>query len=102
LGAALLALFLLLFAQIGYLQVVAADRIADHPANAYRQLLAEYNVERGAILASDGRTVLARSRPSRGAFVYQRRYPAGALTGHVTGFYSLVSGRSDLEQSFND
>jgi peptidoglycan glycosyltransferase len=101
LGAGLLVLFLLLFAQVNYLQVFAADRLRENPANATRQLRAEYSVNRGRILANDGRTVLASSRPSSGALKYQRRYPQGPRYAHVTGFYSFIFGRAELEQSFN-
>jgi peptidoglycan glycosyltransferase len=102
LGAALLALFVVLFAQINYVQIVAADRIANHQANAKRQLIAEYEVDRGSILAADGTTVLASSRPSAGELRFLRRYPQGERYAHITGFYSFVFGRSELEQAFND
>ena len=61
LGIAFVALFAVLFAQVGYVQVVAADRIANEPGNAARQIRSEYQVERGKILAFDRRTVLAKS-----------------------------------------
>ncbi len=99
LGMALLALFLIAFVQINYIQVFAADRIANDPANAQRQLIAEYKVDRGSILAADGTTVLASSRKSPGALRFQRRYPHGELYAHETGFYSFVFGRTELEQS---
>jgi len=102
LGIALLALFLIAFAQVNYIQVFAADRIAEDPANAQRQLIAEYKVDRGSILAADGTTVLASSRKSPGALRFQRRYPHGDLYAHETGFYSFVFGRTELEQSYND
>ncbi len=101
LGLALLVLFLLLFAQVNYLQVFASQRLADNPANATRQLIAEYEVDRGSILAADGRTVLATSRRSPGALRYQRRYPQGPLYAGITGYYSVIYGRSGLEQAFN-
>jgi penicillin-binding protein A len=82
-------------------QVFAADRIAENPANAYRQLIDEYKVDRGQIMAADG-TVLADSRKSRGILEYQRRYPQGETYSGLTGFYSLYFGRSELEQSFNE
>ncbi len=102
LGVAMLVLFVVLFAQINYLQVFAADRLEDDPANAQRQLIAEYEVDRGPMLASDGRTVLASSRRSSGDLRYQRHYGQGTRYAHLTGFYSFVFGRSELEQSFND
>jgi peptidoglycan glycosyltransferase len=102
LGLALTLLFLLLVAQISYLQVFRAEEIADNPANATRQLIAEYRVDRGPILAADGRTELAYSRKSRGQLVYQRVYPDGPLYSGITGFYSLVYGRTGLEAAMND
>jgi penicillin-binding protein A len=97
-----MVLFVIAFAQVNYLQVFAADRIADDPANAQRQLIAEYKVDRGSILAADGTTVLASSRKSPGDLRFQRRYPHGELYAHETGFYSFVFGRTELEQAFND
>ena len=102
LGVALMVLFVIAFAQVNYLQVFAADRIADDTANAQRQLIAEYKVDRGSILAADGTTVLASSRKSPGDLRFQRRYPHGELYAHETGFYSFVFGRTELEQAFND
>src|SRR6266545_4816515 len=98
LGMALLALFLIAFVQINYIQVFAADRIANDPANAQRQLIAEYKVDRGSILAADGTTVLASSRKSPGQLRFQRRYPHGELYAHETGFYSFVFGRTEPKQ----
>jgi peptidoglycan glycosyltransferase len=79
LGIALVGLFALLFAQVSYVQVFAADRIADDPANATRQIIAESKVERGPILANDGATVLALSEPvgQNAARHFVRRYPEG-------------------------
>ncbi len=102
LGVAMLALFALLFAQVNYIQVFAAERLSDNPANATRQLIAEYEVARGAILARDGATVLAVSKKSTGEYKYLRRYPQGPLYSGVTGYYSLIFGRSELEQTFNE
>ncbi len=101
LGAGMLVLFVVLLVEINYLQVFAADRLANNPANANRLLKAEYAVHRGSILANDGRTVLASSRRSFGDLKFQRRYPQGPRYAHSTGFYSFVFGRAELEQSFN-
>ena len=102
LGLALLVLFLIVFIQINYIQVFAANRIAENPANAKRLLIAEYKVDRGSILANDGTTVLASSRKSPGELRFQRGYPHGELYAHETGFYSYPFGRSELESTFND
>jgi peptidoglycan glycosyltransferase len=101
LGGAMLALFVVLLAQVTYIQVVASDRLADNPANATRQLIAEYRVDRGSIVAADGKTFLAVSRKSPGELKYQRHYPQGPLYADITGYYSVIFGRSGLEQSYN-
>jgi peptidoglycan glycosyltransferase len=102
LGIALVLLFVVLFGQLAYVQVFAADDIKGNPANFSRQLIAEYNVQRGKILTADG-LVLAESVPApKGSrFRYERRYPQGDLYGYITGFYSRIYGRSALEESMN-
>lgn len=103
LGIAFVALFSTLFAQVAYVQVVAADRIANRPGNATRQMRAEYQTKRGPILASDGVTVLAQSvlAPPGSVYVYDRRYPEGELYGQLTGYYSRLYERSGLEEAMN-
>jgi penicillin-binding protein A len=104
LGIAMVALFALLFGQVAYVQVFAAERIADSPGNATRQIRAEFEVERGQIIAADRRTVLARSveaGPNQ-VYRYQREYPEGDLYGHITGYYSRIFGRAGIEQAFNE
>ncbi len=103
LGIALTLLFGVLFAQMAYVQVIAADRIRNDPANASRQIIAEYRVERGPILSQNG-LVLAESVRARGRtdYLYERTYPNGPLYAAVTGFYSRVYGRTALESSMNE
>jgi peptidoglycan glycosyltransferase len=104
LGIAFVALFAVLFAQVAYVQVVAADRIANEPANAARQIRAEYAVERGQILAADGRTVLATSvanNDPNSLYHFIRQYPEHELYGQLTGYYSRIYGRTGLEQAMN-
>ena len=101
LGIAFVALFAVLFAQVAYVQVIAADRIANEPANAPRQIKAEYAVERGQILASNHTTVLAESTPNQdpdSIYRYVRSYPNGELWGQLTGYYSRIYGRTGLVQ----
>jgi peptidoglycan glycosyltransferase len=102
LGIALVLLFTVLFAQLAYVQVFAADNIKNNPANFSRQLIAEYNVQRGKILTADG-LVLAESvpAPDGSRYRFERWYPQGDLYGYITGFYSRIYGRSALEQSMN-
>lgn len=103
LGIALVTLFGLLFAQLAYVQVFAADRIRNDPANATRQIIAEYKVQRGAILTRD-LVAIADSVPAgaKADYLYTREYPRGPLYAAITGYYSRVYGRSALEQSMND
>jgi len=102
LGIALVLLFAVVFGLLAYVQVFAADSIKAKRGNLSRQLIAEYNVQRGKILTADG-LVLAESVPSPGdsRYRFERRYPQGDLYGYVTGFYSRIYGRSALEQSMN-
>src|SRR5688500_6555410 len=96
-------MFGLLFAQLSYVQVIHADDIKAQPANARRQIIAEYKVERGPILSAEG-VVLARSvrNPQRGAeLLFQRVYTDGPLYAGITGYYSRVFGRDGLEQAAN-
>jgi penicillin-binding protein A len=101
LAFAFVALFFLLFLQTNYIQVFAAHRLANNPANI-RLLLEEFDVNRGEILARDEKTVLARSKPTEGRFKYLRVYPQGPLYSQITGFQSVLLGRTDLESSMND
>jgi peptidoglycan glycosyltransferase len=102
LGIGLVALFGLLFAQVSYIQVFAASGIAGNPANARRQIIAEYKVERGQIITADG-TVIALSTSTTGnsSLRYARHYPEGPLFAGITGYYSQVYGRTELEQAMN-
>ena len=96
-----LILFGLLALNINYIQVIAASDLANNPANK-RLLIQEYDVQRGQILGADRRTVIATSEVTEGALKYLRRYPLGPLYSHVSGYYSFVFGRSELEQTYND
>ena len=102
LGIALVLLFTIVFGQLAYVQVFAADSIKGNPANFSRQLIAEYNVQRGKIITTDG-LVLAESVPApKGSrYRYERRYPQGDLYGYITGYYSSIFGRSAIEESMN-
>ena len=101
LGIALVVLFLLVFGQLSYVQVFAADDIKANPANFSRQLIAEYNVQRGSIFTADG-LLLAESVPNpdrTSRYRYLRRYPEGDLYGQITGYYSPTYGASNVERS---
>jgi peptidoglycan glycosyltransferase len=91
--------FMLLFAAPFYWQVLAANRLNNDPRNG-RVLIKEYSIERGQIVLPDGAPV-ARSIPTNDSLKYERRYPQGTRYGMITGFDSLVFGRSLAESEFN-
>ncbi|MFP5297674.1 MAG: peptidoglycan D,D-transpeptidase FtsI family protein [Actinomycetota bacterium] len=99
-GLGLVAAFLAVFAQLNYLQIFAAERIAGNSANV-RKILREYSIKRGDIVTSDGITV-ATSKATGGKLKYRRSYPEGDLFGHITGYYSLVYGTDRIERTYND
>jgi peptidoglycan glycosyltransferase len=97
-----LVAFIALLAAPLYWQVVAADRLANDPRNT-RVLIKEYAIERGPIVLADRTTVAesVRSEQRGDPLEFVRRYPRGERYGMVTGFYSLVFGRTLAEQEFN-
>ncbi|HWB71077.1 MAG TPA: penicillin-binding protein 2 [Egibacteraceae bacterium] len=98
----LFALFAAVFVNLNYLQVLRAEDLSNDQRNS-RVIIREYEIERGALLAGAGPQVapVAFSEETPGPLRYLRRYPDGPLYAHVTGFYSVVYGRSGLEQAFN-
>jgi peptidoglycan glycosyltransferase len=96
-------LFGLLVAFTSRWTVIEAESLADNPNNR-RPLIEEQRIPRGLILASDGRTVIARSRGrGRGQNrIYTRSYPQGGLFAHPIGFSFIRNGRRGLELSRND
>ena len=92
----------LLITMTAYWQIWASSSLADRRDNArlvYRQL----QIRRGLILASNGRTVLAKNRAVRrdGLTLYARRYPFGPLFAHAVGYNTVGDGRTALELAEN-
>jgi penicillin-binding protein A len=83
--------------------VFEASSLEDNQYNR-RPLIEEQKIPRGLILASDNRTVLARSRgQGRGENrTYTRTYPERGLFAHPVGFSFLRNGQRGLEASRND
>jgi penicillin-binding protein A len=98
-AAVVLVGFLVLFAAPFYWQVLAADRLNGDSRNS-RVLIEEYSIERGPIVLPDG-TLVARSVATKDQLKYERRYPQGRRYGMITGFDSLVFGRTLVESRFN-
>jgi peptidoglycan glycosyltransferase len=86
-----------------YWQVWAAPALAERRDNAI-QRVAEFEIDRGRIFASDGRTALARNVRRRvgGKTLYFRRYPTGGLFAHAVGYSTQLRSRTGLERSQND
>ncbi|MGH2755600.1 MAG: peptidoglycan D,D-transpeptidase FtsI family protein [Actinomycetota bacterium] len=99
-GIALMVAFIAVFVQLNYVQIFAAEDIASNNANI-RGLLREYSIERGDILTNDG-VRIATSRRTGGRFKYRRTYPEGDLYGHITGFYSILYGKTAIEARYDD
>lgn len=99
-GIGLVLSFLAVFLQLNYVQIFAAERIAQNPANRL-QLIREYAIKRGEILTLDGKRI-ARSKPQKGLYKYRREYPGGELYGHITGWYSVRYGLDRLERTYRE
>ncbi len=99
-GLALIVLFLLVFAQLNYVQIFDANDIANNQANV-RALIKQYSVKRGSIVTTDG-VEIAQSVATKGKYKFERTYPEGELYGHITGFLSVLYGRSRIEAAYDD
>jgi len=97
-----LVAFMALLAAPLYWQVLAAPRLTNDSRNT-RVLIKEYSIERGAIVLADQTPVATsvRSKQRGDPLEFVRHYPQGERYGMVTGFYSLVFGRTLAEQEFN-
>ncbi len=101
-GKAILVLFGLLFINLFNLQVLDANRLANHPGNT-RNAVRDFGQLRGTISTADG-VVIAQSdrNPNRQSkFQYIRRYPKPFRYGHVTGYFSFTYGSTGIERTAN-
>ncbi|MDP9072644.1 MAG: penicillin-binding protein 2 [Actinomycetota bacterium] len=98
-GAGMIVLFVLLFLQLNYLQVVRANGLNHNPLNT-RLLLAKFTTKRGDIVTSDA-VVLAHSQPTSDQLKYLRVYPTQDLFGQVTGYFSFTYGEDGAERTFD-
>ncbi|GAB1511992.1 peptidoglycan D,D-transpeptidase FtsI family protein [Actinophytocola sp. KF-1] len=96
-GLAMLAMIVLLLANLTYIQIVKADDYRTDSRNR-RVLLEEYARQRGKILTSDEQ-IIANVKSTSGRLQYQRTYANGPLYAPVTGFYSVRYGSTGLESA---
>jgi peptidoglycan glycosyltransferase len=97
-----LALFVLLLANINWVQAFKAPSLADKPGNI-RVFDQQFQYKRGSIVAAGdgGNTQIAESRLAKGGNgTYQRYYPAGPVYAPVTGYDSVYS-KTGIEQAEN-
>lgn len=98
LATVVLVMFLALMMASTYVQFVQAPQLNSDQRNV-RTMYREFGQPRGPIVV--GGEAVAQSVPVDDAFGYQRTYANGPLYAHVTGFYSFVYQRSELEQAMN-
>lgn len=94
-----ISMFALVLGSLTYVQFFQASALENNDWNT-RQILQDYGKNRGAILV-DGRPI-AESVPSDDQFNYQRTYNQPEMYAHLTGFFSLVNGSTQLENVMND
>jgi peptidoglycan glycosyltransferase len=98
-GIGIMVLFVALFAQLNWLQIVHAPALEANPLNG-RAVVKEYTAKRGDIVTADG-TTLATSVATKDQFKYLRQYPTGSLFEPVTGFFSFTYGSDGAERTYD-
>ncbi len=93
------ALFILLFGSISYVQFFDADSLNANPSNN-RQLLKTFCSDRGPILV--GGHPIAESVATDSDCKYQRKYNDPLLYAGLTGFFSKYAGQYGLESAMRD
>jgi peptidoglycan glycosyltransferase len=85
-----------------YWQAWAAGSLAAKQDNAV-QLVSQFQVSRGLILASNGSTVLAANTKVRrnGQTFFFRRYPQGGLAAQTVGYHTSALSNTGLEESLD-
>ncbi len=99
LSLVVVTMFLVLMVGTSWVQFVQADGLNNDSRNV-RTLYREFGSPRGPIIVAG--TPIAWSEPVDDAFGYQRLYAPGGLYSSVTGFYSIVNGRTGIESAEND
>jgi peptidoglycan glycosyltransferase len=98
LAGVITVMFLMLMLAATSVQFFQAGSLNADPRNV-RTLYREYGTYRGPIVVAG--TPIAYSEPIDDPYGYQRLYADGPLYAPVTGFYSIVYGRSGMELAEN-
>jgi peptidoglycan glycosyltransferase len=98
-GLGIIILFVALFIQLNWLQIVHARALQTNPLNS-NAVVKEYSARRGDIVSADGVT-LAMSVPSGDQLKYLRRYPTRSLFQQITGFFSFTYGSDGAERTYD-
>ena len=98
LATVMIVMFAALMLSATWVQFVKAPSLNADGRNV-RGLYREYGNYRGPIIV--GGEQVAWSEPVKDSFGYQRKYADGALYSAVTGFYSVVYGRTGIESTNN-
>lgn len=99
LSIVMLAMFLSLFIATSWIQVVAADTLAQN-GNNKRTQLDSYEIQRGSIIV-DG-TAIATSVAAEDRYQYQRVYQDAAMWAPVTGYFNpALQSATGIEQAMN-
>jgi peptidoglycan glycosyltransferase len=97
-GVILGLLLLALLVNLSLIQTVRAENLNERNDNA-RTLIREYSYPRGPIVV--GADPVALSVADQGTLEFLRTYADGPLYAPATGFYSLVYGRTAIEEEEN-
>jgi penicillin-binding protein A len=98
LASVVVVMFVALMMASTYVQFVTAPDLNADERNV-RTLYREFGTPRGPIVV--GGEAVASSVPVDDVFGYQRVYTNGPLYAHLTGYYSVVYRRSELESAMN-
>ena len=99
LATVVLVMFVALMASATWVQYFQAERLNNDSRNV-RTLYREFGNARGPIVVAG--EAIALSAPVEDSYGYQRSYTNGELYSAMTGFYSVVNGRTELERAAND
>ncbi|WP_427005428.1 peptidoglycan D,D-transpeptidase FtsI family protein [Pseudarthrobacter sp. H2] len=95
---AAIAMFVLIFGALSYVQVVGADQLQANVWNK-RALLQNYCNDRGAIIV--GGTPVAQSVAATESCNFQRTYTQPELYAGITGYFSKNYGLSGIEKAMD-